>query len=54
MEWAFTTDGIVTILLAVLIGGLAIAWLFAGKRRTNDVSRLEEMRLAGREAKENV
>ncbi|MEM7271213.1 MAG: hypothetical protein AAF401_18400, partial [Pseudomonadota bacterium] len=41
---------VVTILIAVFIGGLSLAWLFAGKKRSKSVSRLEELRLAGRDA----
>ena len=48
--WNISTDTVVTALIAVGIGALVIAWLFAGRRRPAQASALEHRRLAGREA----
>lgn len=48
--WEISTDSIVTALIVVCISALAIAWLFAGRRRPSKGGSLEQRRLAGREA----
>lgn len=48
--WENSTDGIVTALIVVCISVLALAWLFAGRRRPSKGGSLEQRRLAGREA----
>lgn len=48
--WEISTDSVVKVLIAVCISALAIAWLFAGRRRRPKGGSLEQRRLAGREA----
>ncbi len=48
--WEVSTDSIVKTLIVVCISALAIAWLFAGRRRPAKEGSLEQRRLAGREA----
>ena len=49
--WELSTDTVVTALIVAGISLLALAWLFAGRRRPQSKrSALEQRRLAGREA----
>lgn len=48
--WEISTDSIVITLIVVCISALAIAWLFAGRRRPPKGGSLEQRRLEGREA----
>lgn len=48
--WELSTDTVVTALIVVCISSLAIAWLFAGRRRPVKNVSLEQLRLEGREA----
>lgn len=47
-----STDSVVTALIVVSISALAIAWIFAGRRRPVKEGSLEQRRLAGREAED--
>ncbi len=50
--WDMSADTFVTVLISVTVGFLAIAWLFAGRRRPAQRSGLEHRRLVGREAED--
>lgn len=52
--WDLSTDSVVTTLIVICISALAIAWLFAGRRRPVKSSELEQRRLEGREAEDLV